>query len=257
MDQSTRQDFERRFAGLGALIGPHFHRRKPHLIPKIDEEIKFPHIALCKEERRIDPFSHGIGRYAPWQAETTENSVRATLSGEDTWEGVSLSALEGQNFKMRFDVDLTPKGLQLELSVVSDTDSIVGIHYYYQLPNGWGNVVARVGRTYIVNNERKPLPADWDFNSENVLRYKLDQDTDFTFFSFPNPLAGEIALETETHKLITRYSSNSQENSWQLWHPKGASFVCIEPVSSQDPRHPNLSASSIKIHLQILEALLH
>lgn len=46
----------------------------------------------------------------------------------------------------------------------------------------------------------------------------------------------------------------SEENCWQLYHPEGASFVCIEPISSQDPRHPNLSVSAISIRLAIAHA---
>lgn len=248
IDQSTQEGFKKRFAGLGALIGPRFHCRKSSIIPHIEGIAKF----LDIPEGRSDPFSHGIGRYSAWKAEATEHSVHATLSGKDTWhDAISLSDIEGQNFKMSFKANLTPCGLQLELAVVSDTDSIVGIHYYYYLPEGKNTIISKVQDAYIVNNEKKPLPADWNFNSQSILRYELNKDTDFTFFPYPNPLEGEITLETETHRLVTNYWSASQENSWQLWHPKEASFVCIEPVSSQDPRHPNLTVSSIKIQLQI------
>jgi galactose mutarotase-like enzyme len=252
IDQSTKGEFERRFAGLGPLIGPHFHRRKPHLVSKMDP-VKFPFVAKLKPEEQSDPFSHGIGRYAPWKATYTETSVRAELSGKDTWNDVPLSLLEGQNFQMTFHVNLTKQGLELKLSVVSDADSIVGIHYYYPLPQGKGTIISRVQKTYIANNERKPLPQDWKIDEQNFLRYELDHDidTDFTFFPYPDPLQGKITLETKTHNLVTTYSCTSQENSWQLWHPKGGSFVCIEPVSSQNPRHPNLTVSSINIRLEI------
>ena len=249
IDQSTKWEFERRYAGLGALIGPHFHRRKPHLIPKMDVA-KFPYLANLNKEQ-TDPLSHGIGRYAPWQAQFTGTSIEAKLSGKDTWNDVPLSTLEGQNFQMTFHVDLTKLGLDLKLSVVSDTDSIVGIHYYYYLPEGKGTVISQVQKTYIANNERKPFPQDWKIDEQHFLYYELDQDTDFTFFPYPNPLEGNITLKTEKYHLVTTYACASQENSWQLWHPKGASFVCIEPVSSQDPRHPNLSVSSINIRLEI------
>ena len=42
IDQSTRSLFEERFAGLGALIGPHFHHRNPAIIPKLKDESLFP-----------------------------------------------------------------------------------------------------------------------------------------------------------------------------------------------------------------------
>lgn len=252
IDQSTLPLFEERFAGLGALIGPHFHRRKTETLPKIADESLFPHIARIKAKGVQDPFSHGIARYAPWQATATEHSVKASLSGKDTWNGVPLSALEGQNFKMNFHAELTPKGLILNFDVVSDTDSLVGIHYYYHLPQNTGKILAAVQSSFIDQGEKKPLPEDWSIDNQHVLTYDLTNEADFTFFPYPNPLLGKITLDTGAYQLVTTYSCQSQENSWQLYHPKGASFVCIEPISSQDTRHPNLSVSGIRIALEII-----
>ena len=136
IDQSTRRGFEERFAGLGAMIGPHFHHRK--LLPPPPDPKLFPHVANSSE-----PFSHGIGRYAPWNVEgSCEMHIDATLSGSDTWNGVALKDLEGQDFKMTYSAKLLDEGLQIELSVVSDTESIVGLHTYYALADGAGVVTA-------------------------------------------------------------------------------------------------------------------
>lgn len=251
IDQSTRPLFDERFAGLGALIGPHFHHRNPAIIPKIADEGLFPHIARVKAHGVMEPFSHGIARYAPWKVTNTENSVSATLTGKDTWNGVSLAALEGQNFTMRYRGTLLPNGLQIELDVVSDTDSLVGIHYYYHLPKGFGKVISAVKPEYIDHGQKKPLPPHWKIDSQQMLTFDLNEEADDTFFPFPNPREGKITLDTGVYKLVTTYISPSQENCWQLYHPKGASYVCIEPISSQDPHHPNLSVSSLKIHLEI------
>ena len=252
IDQSTVSLFEERFAGLGALIGPHFHRRKTEVLPKIENESLFPHIARVKAKGVADPFSHGIARYAPWQAEATQTKIKAAISGKDMWNGVSLSSLEGQNFKMNFNVELTPKGLVLELDVVSDTDSLVGIHYYYHLPKNRGKVISSVQAFYVDQGEKKPVNSAWIEDGKPMLSFDLQEnEADYTFFPYPDPLNGKIILDAETYKLVTSYSCKSQENSWQLYHPKGASFVCIEPLSSQDPRHPNLSVSSLRIALEI------
>lgn len=251
IDQSTRELFEERFAGLGALIGPHFHRKRAEIVPVVKDESLFPHIARVKAKGVHDPFSHGIGRYAPWKAQASATKVSAALSGKDTWNGVPLSQLEGQNFKMTYSAEMTPAGLEIEMAVVSDTDSIVGIHYYYHLPKGKGVVTSHIQKTFIDNMQRKEIPSSWDFTGQHRLRFDLSEPADYTFFPHPHPREGHITLETETHKLITKYVCDSQENSWQLYHPKGASFVCIEPVSSQDPRHPNLTVSSLRIHLEI------
>ncbi|MBA3604344.1 MAG: hypothetical protein H0W50_12085 [Parachlamydiaceae bacterium] len=72
------------------------------------------------------------------------------------------------------------------------------------------------------------------------------------FSPYSDRLEGVITLETLTYRLKTTYISPSQENSWQLYRPEGASFVCVEPLSAQDPHHPNLSVSSLKVILSIL-----
>ncbi len=253
IDQSTRPLFEERFAGLGALIGPHFHRRRPETLPKIPDETLFPHIARVKQKGNIDPFSHGVARYAPWKVlQTTPTTIRATISGKDVWNGVPLSLLEGQMFVMKISAELTPKGLLLDLSVVGDTDTIVGIHYYYHLPQGKGRVLSSVKPNYLVDGVPHPIPPEWGFDDQNRLTFDLSREADFTFHPFPNPRSGTIVLDATDYQLQTTYTCPSQENAWQLYHPQGASFVCIEPVSAQDPRHPNLSVSSVQIQLRIV-----
>lgn len=251
IDPSTQSLFDERYAGLGALIGPHFHRRHQNVVPSIPDESLFPHIAKVKAKGVHDPFSHGIGRYAPWKAEATSNTVKATLSGKDLWNGVPLSSLEGQNFTMNYGAELTPEGLKLELSVVSDSDSLVGIHFYYHLPKGLGTVTSSVKDTYYDQNIRKKVPVEWMGSSPQQLTFNLQQPADYTFRPFPNPREGNIVLDAGAYTLTTSYSCASEENCWQLYHPEGASYVCIEPISSQDPRHPNLTVSSLKIQLQI------
>jgi hypothetical protein len=250
VDPSTKNLFDERFAGLGALIGPHFHHRK--VAPKVKDESLFPHIARLKAKGVSDPFPHGIARYAPWKAEVKEHQIIAVLTGKDMWNGVSLAELEGQNFKMTFAADLLPDGLHLDIAVVSDTDSLVGIHYYYHLPEGKGTITSEIQEFFLDHGERKQIPSSWNFNEQHRLTYPLDRETDYTFFPFPDPIHGSILLDAGAYQLRTDYRCLSQENSWQLYHPEGASFVCIEPISAQDPRHPNLTVSSLNIHLQIL-----
>lgn len=251
MDQGTRELFEERYAGLGALIGPHFHHRKKETIPVIKDESLFPHIARIRAKNISEPFSHGIARYAPWKFEATATRIRAEITGKDTWNGVPLAELEGQNFKMTYVAELTPTRLEIELSVVSDADSLVGLHYYYHLPNGKGTIKSRIQNTLLEQSIAKPIPQSWNFSEQHQLVLPLDQAIDNTFFPFPDPLEGRIYLETETYQLLTTYQCASQENSWQLYHPAGATFVCIEPLSAQDPRHPNLTVSSLRVQLQI------
>jgi hypothetical protein len=252
IDQSTRSLFDERFAGLGALIGPHFHHRKEEVIPKIDHEERFPHIARLKAKGIKEPFSHGIARYAPWKVETTKNSFKGQLSGKDLWNEVSLASLEGQNFAMNFVGHLEETGLFLTLSVVSDTASLVGTHYYYHLPSGKGTVTSEVQNSLIKEGKEEPIPAEWGYDTiHHRLVFDLKEEADYNFHSHPDSLKGKIVLDAETYKLHVNYDCPCAENSWQLYHPKGASFVCIEPISARDPRHSNLTASTIRIHIDI------
>ena len=230
IDQSTKKGFDERSAGLGPLIGPHFHRRRPELLPKIDQE--FPQSAYCKTHGIVDIFSHGVARYVPWKYEKTEKGFKARLSGKDTWHQVPLSVIEGQNFEMTMQADLSASGLNVALSIVSETDSLVGLHYYYRLPNGKG----------LVKSQVKDQELIVKFPGEGI---------DQTFRPAPDPDKGIIRLETDEYTLITEYTCISEENSWQLYYLENGSFVCIEPVSAQDPRHPNLTVSSLSIHLKI------
>lgn len=251
IDPSTKGIFEERFAGLGALIGPHFHRRRAACVPAVKDESLFPHIARVKAKGVTDPFSHGIGRYAPWKATATENKVEATLTGKDQWNGVSLAELEGQEFSMTFSAELLSTGLRLRLGIVGGTDSIVGIHYYYRLPKGSVKVIAGVQDHYLNDRRLTRLPEDLYDDSEHRLIFDLSRAADYTFYPFPEKSGGAITLETEEYTLVTTYKAQSQENGWQLYHPEGASYVCIEPLSAKDPRHPNLTVSSLEIELSL------
>lgn len=249
IDQSTARAFEERFTGLGPLIGPHFHRRKSELIPKIKEGVSFPHIEYCKKMGIDDYFSHGIARHAPWKVESSSNAIQAELSGKDVWNGMTLAELEGQDFLMRMEVKLIDQGLQIELSIVSDTDSLVGLHYYYRLPPGKSVVKSTVQNKTYIDGILQTIPDGWGLEG-HLLRFDLNKNADYTFFP-KDPLKGEILLETSEYFLKTAYQCHCQENSWQLYCKEKESFVCIEPISSQDPRHPNLSVSSLAIQLQI------
>ncbi len=252
ISQETRDLFEQRFSGLGPLIGPHFHQRRAETMAPIPDESKFPHIAIIKAQGRTDPFSHGIARYAPWtQVEAFKDRFQAVLTGKESWNDIPLSQLEGQNFTMRFSGELKPSGLTLRLSVVSDTDSLVGFHYFYTLPNGKGKLRSKVADQLVVGDRRESIPEPWLQRDDGEIQIELSPEMklDHTLVPFPNPLDTLITLETERYTLHIRSLCNCSEHSWQLYHPEGKSFVCIEPVSALDPRHPNLTVSSLEMHL--------
>ncbi len=251
IDPHTRNLYEERFAGLGAMIGPHFHHRIPEIIPPVPSEERFPHIARLRKKGIKEPFSHGIARYAPWKAERSGQQIQSILTGRDEWMGVPLAQLEGQDFVMHFSATLEKGVLSLSLSVVSDTNSVVGFHYYWH-KMGKTTLSASVQPEMIAEGKMLPIPADWGYH-EGKLSYSVGPDVDVTFHPSPDPLQGDILLDTEAYALAISYTSPSQENAWQCYHPKEASYVCIEPVSAKDPRHPILSVSEVHMSLRTEE----
>ena len=256
IDQTTRPLFDQRYAGLGALIGPHFHHRNPDVIPPVKHEELFPHIAQTKIKGTQEPFSHGIGRYAPWKVEfVSEGEIRAVLTGSQEWNGSLLKDLEGQDFVMRYQAKLVAEGLEIDLSVKSDTESVVGLHTYYALTHGQGVVTTRVQDHYVEKSHSKSIPSTWNYGVDHTLTYPLSLETDFGFHPFPNPLHAQVELACASHSVRVEYTCDNAENSFQLWHPAGASFVCIEPLSAKDPRKPKLTVSRLKILISILDPI--
>ncbi|MFN0065946.1 MAG: hypothetical protein ACKVOH_06900 [Chlamydiales bacterium] len=249
IDQSTLPLFEERYAGLGAMIGPHFHRRNPAVIPSLPKEEAFPHVAALKAKGEKEYFSHGIGRYAPWDVvEKGEEKLIARLRGNMEWNGVLLKEIEGQDFTMSYEARMSEKGLEITLGVVGETEAVVGLHTYYALYGG-GAVYATVQDEYNVGGEFKKIP--WHIDKDQLV-YPLDKDTDFGFLSAPDPLHGKIDLVTATHTVRVQYWSDNAECSWQLWHPKGSSFACVEPIAAKNPRKVRLSVNKIKILISLL-----
>ncbi|MCB1107118.1 MAG: hypothetical protein KDK76_03375 [Chlamydiia bacterium] len=250
IDQATRPLFDERFAGLGALIGPHFHHRKE--IPHDFDEALFPHIATIKAQGKNEPFSHGIARYVPWKYAASNTQIQARLTGSDLYKGVSLKTFEGQDFLMTFDVQLLTDGLFITLKIDSEKPSLVGLHYYYAL-SGPGFIHGFVQNTYRDQEMIKPIPDKWLKNHH--LHFSLPQKADFGFFpqkKTPNDHDYHLNLNTPDYSLHIDYNTTSNtEISCQVFHPQGASYVCVEPLSAKIPPNPVLTRSALEAKLQI------
>lgn len=242
--QETRSLFEERSAGLGALIGPHFHHRNPKTFTFPEDPSLFPHFAYVKAKGIAEPFSHGIARYVPWTFTVKDSTIEATLSGKDEWKGIPLKKLEGQDFQLRYTATMTPKGLNIRYSVQSESDSVIGLHYYYALPRKTGTVTSVVKPSSSI-----PYPIDKDHRLNLVLDGQ--RDVDCNFWPLENPNGANILLDAHDYQLHIRYKTACAENSWQLYQPKGATFVCIEPLTAARPRQPQLTVSSIEVELEV------
>ncbi len=251
IDQQTKSEFEGTGNGLGPLVAPHFlNRHKGSYIISTANGFK-QHAELMAAAGFDDPFFMGIARYAPWKVlQKSENSFSVELSGKELWQETSLAQLEGQTFKLAFSAALLPTGLELQLSVVSDSDSLIGIDYRFHLPEGDSRVVSDIQKTYLDKGESQPLSEAWESNEEGLSQIGLNKGLDCAFYPQKDPLKGSIKLETAKYRLHIRYECGNQENCWRLFRPEGASYVSISPLSAQNPWKPNLTVSSLKINLQ-------
>lgn len=216
----------------GPIIGPHFHVHTKHSPPDGKE------------------YHHGLGRYAAWRTVHSETQIRAHISGQDKLNSYTLKELEGQDFEMRFDIRLIPSGLRLKLEVVSDKPSMCGFHYYYKLgPNPI--VHAPVKDQYNDQGIIKPLPPEW--KKDKQLYYDLTLETDFGFIPSESPFEHKIIYQNDNYELNVHYlPAHPEEVQFQLYSPKGASFVCIEPMSAKEPRKPKLKHSLLEMKLEIV-----
>ncbi len=249
IDQTTKALFDERYAGLGALIGPHFHHRSPVDIHAVPFEERFPHIARVKAKGVKEPFSHGIARYAPWNCSAKGASLRAKISSDDTWEGVLLSELEGYAFTIYMDVELKSTGLFIELSVEAERPSVVGTHYYYALGSDDCLIQTNDVETFFDGKDVKNLPKEWKDTNGLCLPIKGAIDNGF----FPRCVSRptKIQLHTKKYRLDVCYQSHTNEGSFQIFHPQDASYVCIEPLSATFPRCPNQLSSGVNLEISI------
>lgn len=237
------------------LIGPHFLNRKKELLEGLKKDSQLNDFMKKREEEGFsDPFQHGVSRYVAWKVESfNENKIKAALTGKELWHETPLAAIEGQQFKLFFQAELTPEGLHIKLSSIGESDTVIGIDYHYALPDSQGTVFSDIASKYYENGVLKEVPKNWFQENRNDFHFELKQAADYAFFPSKNPLKGSILLKTANYQLQTDYQSVNQENCWQLYKPRDASYVCIRPLSAQNPWRPNLTVSSIDILLSIKE----
>ncbi len=250
IDQSTKNLFEERSAGLGALIGPHFHHRLPGKIPFLKDPTLFSHLTVMKERGITEPFSHGIARYVPWKVLLAEKEgIKAELTGSMNFRGVLLKDLEGFDFQMTFEARIIEKGILIDLQISSEQPSVVGLHYYYHLQKGKGTVSSQIRGAL----REGPLPSNIYFDPKtHIFVYNCDTPCDYGFEPYPHCKMGWINFSTGGFKTVVRYVTPT-EGSWQMWHPEKASFVCIEPLSAPDPRRPTAKVSGLITCIEVEE----
>ena len=252
IDQSTTDEFESRFAGLGALIGPHFYHRKSEETLSTDYSVLFPDINENLIKEKGDPLSHGIGRYSSWNYENSSTTIHSHLSGLDTINTHTLASIEGFNFRMNFSCHLTNNGLNIDYDITSDGHPCtIGLHYYLALPNKTGRVKIPCNKQYNDLGTWKDIPKEW-LDDDNNLDFDLSNKSDFGFIPNTDNNTGSAILETEIYSLKISYKAHSDQHAFQLYHPENSSFVCIEPVSAKDPRASHGSEHKLNIKIEVI-----
>lgn len=252
IDQSSKKAFLQRFSGLGPLIGPHFFRMEEDLVVKPLRTDLFPHIQEVLRRGQKDPFSHGIARYVPWNYVHKGNTIEAQLSGNDRYQGAFLKDLEGYDFSMEFRACLAPDGLEISMSVEADRECVCGLHYYYALEQKKGAIIAPVQPSYNDGGIFKPIPQAWLAEDNEFLRFNLENFADYGFLPLFENASSWVLLETGSTRLRVSYQGDREKISCQIYSPKGADFVCIEPISAKNPRRldGNKSTFSAKISIE-------
>ncbi len=253
IDQATLPFFKERYAGLGPLIGPHFHRRET--FPEGFDTSLFPHIEKVRKKGTKEPFSHGIARYVPWKFVSSGTQIQAKLKGSDLYKGVPLSTFEGMDFTMTFDARLLSSGLHIVYAIRSSEPSIIGLHTYYAI-SGKSSVHGEVKETYRSGKEWHPLPKEWTGGKPHHLQFDLENEADYGFIPLKraeNQHFYRMILDTEQYSLHLDYNTISEEEiSCQIYHPKGETFACVEPLSARYPNLPVLDQNKLEINIQIL-----
>lgn len=249
IDQKTMPLFEERLAGLGPLIGPHFHHRPAYAINTNFDESLFPHIARIKKKGVVEPFSHGIARYVPWKYEASSTQIEAKLCAKDEYKGIPLGHLEGMDFEMHLSITMMPFGLFYRYSIESEKPSVIGLHTYYHFPSSGGTVTSAVKSEYRDREGLKPLPNEWVKNG--ALHFDLKGEADFGFFPEDPANESRIIYTNKDFSLHIFYDASTEDHSWQLFRLNDSSYVCIEPLSSKTPRNPTKTSSLLEVKIEI------
>lgn len=153
---------------------------------------------------------------------------------------------------MDFSCHLTNTGLDIKYHVQSEEHPCtIGLHYYLALPEKEGFVTIACKKEYNDLGTLKTIPDKW-LNDKEFLHFNLDQQSDFVFIPDTDDFSGEATLSTPSRKLRIFYKADSEQNAFVLYHPKDATFVCIEPVSAKDPRSPYGMSHKLRIKIDIL-----
>jgi galactose mutarotase-like enzyme len=217
LDPRSKADFLAVRKGLGPLILPHFNQFAS--APQIDKKV-FPHIPILESRGVSHPFQHGIGRYVPWKYDLHGDSIHGMIDGGMSYNGYTLSELNGFDFSARVAYTMTTDGIEVAFDVRGEHPVAAGIHFYYAL--------SEKAKTSVV------LPES---SLAGALRLHFDEPLDRRFAMKEAQLKTEAVctLETPKYSLMTCFPTGGAPvksfDTLIVFCPADATFVCIEPIS--------------------------
>jgi hypothetical protein len=192
-----------------------------------------PHYGAHKPSLAEQTLEHGSVRYAPWHiVDSTEHSLRAEITGDAIWQDRQLADWQGQKFKMTYQAHLNAHGLTIACSVVGETDTLIGIDYPWLLPAGICSLRVHSGEKTSHFNVQGTGSQTTSLNLSTEPWHKLLDPS-------PTPLGADISLVTPQYEIQVSYS-----------------YVAIQPMTAQDPLHPNLTVSSLHVAITFVELML-
>lgn len=249
--QSTKNGFLESSRGLGPLIGPHFYHRVSDTIPYLDSQT----IDLLSKKIRFrqdpEPFSHGIGRYVPWKIlHQGPKSFKACLDSHDQIAGITLAEIEGFDFFMEFEAEVSQRQITIRYSAKSSSQPVVvGLHTYYALDSMMKTCDLMGAPFYFDKLNKKAVPPDWF--SDQGLRIPLNKPLDYTFSPQINKEGfGEVEVKRGVSNLLIQAKA-TPDLSFQLYRGEDSPFICIEPIAAINPRIVTQKNASIEVRISL------
>jgi galactose mutarotase-like enzyme len=251
IEQSTKEKFLESSRGLGPLIGPHFHHRAPDTIPYLNDEILNRLSKKLRFRNEAEPFSHGIARYVPWKVlEKDGRRFKAVLDSHDEIEGLTLAEIEGFDFKLEFEAEVSEREIRIVYSAKSSSNPVVvGLHTYYALDPTMKTADLAGAPFYYDKLTKMKVPPEWF--GDRVLRIPLDRPLDYTF----SPKLGrdgfaEVEVRRGALSLFIQAKAYP-DLSFQLYRVDNSPFICIEPIAAINPRILTQKNASIEVRISL------
>ncbi|MCB1149428.1 MAG: hypothetical protein KDK48_04620 [Chlamydiia bacterium] len=139
--------------------------------------------------------------------------------------------------------------LHLELSAVAESDALVGFLIPFK---GRGLFTVQAQTAYLTASGKELWPVDWQVSSDGTYRVPQEAQFEAGIHPYPNPLEGVCRYKTSDYTVELSLRCRCEESSFYISHPTGNEAVKIGVLSSYDPWHPNLTASTVQFSLKIL-----